>query len=227
MKHNVPFVIKGAILPQNSNEIKTLDEWSKKTTDMAAQPSLSLFFELRLRHDSEKKNEIIKKLRYPPDEGLSIASRNEPLYSKDLHIYCADFMKPQGDTLFVCGAGRTSITLDPYGFLHPCMLVKDPNCQYDLTRGTITDALKNHFPAIRQRKAERKDYLQKCAKCLLKGLCEMCPGKSWPEHGTLDTPVDYQCQIAHANAVYLGYLRQGEKGWIVSKLRKNPKKHNL
>jgi hypothetical protein len=52
--------------------------------------------------------------------------------------------------------------------------------------------------------------LERCARCFLKGLCEQCPAKSWTEHGTLDTPVEYLCQVAHAQALYLGLLTEGE-----------------
>jgi len=49
----------------------------------------------------------------------------------------------------------------------------------------------------------------------LKGLCEQCPGKSWEEHGTLDTPVEYLCQVAHAQARFLGLLVEGEQAWQI------------
>ena len=35
------------------------------------------------------------------------------------------------------------------------------------------------------------------------------------EHGTLDTPVDYLCQVAHAQARYVGLLEQDELAWEV------------
>ena len=59
-------------------------------------------------------------------------------------------------------------------------------------------------------------YLRRCAVCFLKGLCEQCPAKSWAEYGTLDTPVEYLCNIAHAQAQYLGLVGDGEKAWEVA-----------
>ena len=73
----------------------------------------------------------------------------------------------------------------------------------------------NFFPKKRQMRAENPDYLARCARCFLKGLCEQCPGKSWQEHGTLSTPVEYLCEVAHAQARYLGLLGEGEMGWEV------------
>jgi len=40
------------------------------------------------------------------------------------------------------------------------------------------------------------------------------------EHGTLDTPVEYFCEIAHAQARYLGWLGGSEYGWEVEDRRK-------
>jgi hypothetical protein len=49
----------------------------------------------------------------------------------------------------------------------------------------------------------------------LKGLCEQCPARSWAEHRTLDTPVDYYCDIAHTEARVIGLLGKEEKAWEV------------
>lgn len=48
---------------------------------------------------------------------------------------------------------------------------------------------------------------------MLHGLCEQCPAKSWTEQGTLDTPVEYLCKVAHARARFLGWLGDDEKAW--------------
>jgi len=90
---------------------------------------------------------------------------------------------------------------------------------YDLGSGSLRDALTRFFPVLRERKATNPDYLARCARCFLKGLCEQCPAKSWAENGTLDSPVEYLCRVAHAQARDLGLLREGEKAWEVSDWR--------
>ena len=47
-------------------------------------------------------------------------------------------------------------------------------------------------------------------------MCEQCPAKSWMEYGTLDTPVEYHCRVAHARARDLGLLGENEQGWEVA-----------
>jgi sulfatase maturation enzyme AslB (radical SAM superfamily) len=39
-----------------------------------------------------------------------------------------------------------------------------------------------------------------------------CPAKSWMEHGTLDTPVEYLCSVAHAQARHLGLITDNVVG---------------
>ena len=68
-------------------------------------------------------------------------------------------------------------------------------------------------------RATNPDYLRRCAACFLKGLCEQCPAKSWIEHGALDTPVEYLCEVAHEQAAFLGWLGEDEHGWEVAAWR--------
>ena len=72
------------------------------------------------------------------------------------------------------------------------------------------------LPRVRDMRSAGRAYLERCGRCFLKGLCEQCPAKSWAEHGTLDTPVEYFCGIAHAQAVAAGLLGPGEKAWTVT-----------
>jgi hypothetical protein len=90
---------------------------------------------------------------------------------------------------------------------------------YDLASGSLEDALTRFFPALRETRATNPDYVACCARCFLKGLCEQCPGKSWGEHGTLDTPVQYLCDVAHARARGLGLLHEGEVAWEIADWR--------
>ena len=103
--------------------------------------------------------------------------------------------------------------MDAYGKLQPCLLLRDPSLVYDLRAGTLKEALTGFSPGLKEMPALNPEYLQRCARCLLRGLCEQCPAKSWPEHGNLDTPVEYLCEVAHAQAWDLGILPEGRMGW--------------
>jgi hypothetical protein len=98
-------------------------------------------------------------------------------------------------------------------------MLRHPDTVYDLSNGSLREALTVFFPEVREKRAINPDYLARCARCFLKGLCEQCPAKSWMEHGTLDTPVEYLCRIAHAQARFLGLLNEGENAWEVTDWR--------
>jgi radical SAM protein with 4Fe4S-binding SPASM domain len=95
------------------------------------------------------------------------------------------------------------------------MGLRAPEFGYDLRAGSLREALTDFFPRVLAVKATNPDYLARCARCFLKSLCEQCPAKSWTENGTLDTPVEHLCKVAHAQARDLGLIGPGERGWTV------------
>jgi radical SAM protein with 4Fe4S-binding SPASM domain len=214
LEKQIPFVVKGALLPPNKDETDEFESWAETIPWMHKRPQYSMFFDLRSRRDGQK-TELIKKLRLKPEEGLKLLAREEDEYIKEMKEFCSKFMRPSGDKLFSCGAGCGGGCVDAYGYFQPCMMLRHPYTVYNLRNGSLKDALACFFPKIRQTKATNLDYLNRCARCFLKGLCEQCPAKSWTECGTLDTPVEYLCEVAHAQARFLGLIREGEKGWQV------------
>ena len=150
-------------------------------------------------------------------------NRDVDLYRQEMVQFCSRFMGPVGPKLFTCGAGKGGC-VDAYGIFQPCMLLRSPDLCYDLHHGRLQDALERFFPQLREIEAENTLYLERCACCFLHGLCEQCPAKSWSEHGTLDTPVEYLCQVAHARARDLGLIAEGERGWEVADWRARVKR---
>ena len=215
LEKKVPFVVKSALLPPNKGEIEEFESWAATIPWMDKPPSYSMFFDLRNRRDSKEKNRQIKKLRLSPKEGLLILTRDKEKYIKGMKEFCAKFTSPPGDKLFSCGAGLGGGCVDAYGNFQPCLPLRQPDTVYDLKNGSLKDALTSFFPEMREKKAENPAYLTRCARCFLKGLCEQCPAKSWMEHGTLDTPVEYLCKVAHSQARYLGLMNEGENAWEV------------
>jgi radical SAM protein with 4Fe4S-binding SPASM domain len=223
LARQIPFVVKGALLPPNRNEMEVFEAWAATLPAMDTPPSYSLFFDLRGRRDSANKNRLIESLRLTPEDGVAILRKRGHPYVKEMGEFCARFMGPPGDRLFSCGAGHGAC-VDAYGMVQPCLLMRHPAMVYDLSTGSLRDALTNFFPRLREEtRAANPDYLARCARCFLKGLCEQCPAKSWAEHGTLDTPVEYLCRVAHAQARDLGLIRDGERGWEVKEWKERIK----
>jgi radical SAM protein with 4Fe4S-binding SPASM domain len=215
LEKKVPIIIKGALLPPNREEIEEFESWASTIPWMDTVPSYSLFFDLRARRDSQEKNLFIKKLRLSTQDAIAFFSRRREKYLREMREFCLKFTRPAGRNIFACGAGIRSGCVDAYGYLQLCMLLRHPATVYDLKKGSLKDGLENFFPKIRNMKAKNTDYLKRCARCFLKGLCEQCPARSWMEHGTLDTPVEYHCELAHAQARALGLLSKGEQAWQI------------
>ena len=81
---------------------------------------------------------------------------------------------------------------------------------------------KGDFCQIKEMRVNNRKYEEKCQRCFLESLCEQCPAWSWMEHGVLDEPVEYLCEIAHAEATWLGLLKEGEKAWEINVVDSNP-----
>jgi radical SAM protein with 4Fe4S-binding SPASM domain len=213
IEHKIPFIVKSALLPPNKKEINEFEIWTKTLPGNNSSPGYAMFFDLRNRRDNETKNDLIKKLRVSPDEGMRILSMDKEKYLHTMKQFTQKFMRPDGNQLFTCGAGQ-SLCIDAYGNIQPCMGLRDPGLV--LKQGyTLMESLVK-FKELSEIKATNPEYLSRCANCFIKGLCEQCPAKSWAENGTLDTPVEYLCDVAHAQANYLGLLSENEKAWSIS-----------
>ena len=174
-----------------------------------------MFFDLRYRRDDADKDGLIRSLRAEPKRGVSLLGRNRAEYARELVQFSHNFMGPQGDRLFRCGAG-CSVCVDAYGQAQPCLPLRAQALTYDLRAAgaSLQEAL-GRFRRLRNMTAVNPDYLERCARCFLKGLCEQCPAKSWIETGTLDTPVKFLCDVAHAQARDMGWLGEEEHAWEV------------
>jgi radical SAM protein with 4Fe4S-binding SPASM domain len=216
-EHKIPFVVKQSVLPPNSHEIAEFEAFAATLPRMEKTPGYSMNFELRARRDNPAKNRFIEKLRLSPDKTVEMLAR-DPNYLKTMRQFTGKFMGIPGDKLLNCGAGL-SVCVDAYGQAQMCMGLRHPKTVYDLRAEVPSNisplkyALTEVFPRLREMRATNPDYLNRCARCFIKGLCEQCPAKSWQEHGTLDTPVEYLCEVAHAEARYLGLLNIDEHSW--------------
>jgi radical SAM protein with 4Fe4S-binding SPASM domain len=219
IERQIPFMVKSTLLPPNTAEIDEYEKWATSINGSADNLPYAIFLDLRTRRDSNTKNKIIRSLRLSPEDGVSFLSRNETVYKGGMARFVAKYMHPTGDKLFTCGAGESGC-VDAYGNYQMCMMLRHPDTVYDLTKGTIREALLEAFPRYYDFRAKNPDYLERCARCFIKGLCEQCPAKSWSEHGTLDTPVEYYCQVAHEQARILGLISNSEKAWEVSNWEK-------
>lgn len=218
LDRKIPFSLSGAYLPANKKEVDEFEAWANQIPWMQTSPAYSVFFDLRSRRDSDKKNEMIKSLRPEPLEGIKLFARDKEAYIRNTIRFCQRFIGPPGEYLFTCGAGLSGC-VDAYGRLQPCLSLRHPETSFDLKKGSMRQAFENFFPQLTQIKSKNNEYLNRCARCFLHGFCAQCPAKSWSEHGTLDTPVEYLCEVAHVQACHIGLIQGNEKGWEIKNWR--------
>lgn len=217
-ERGVPLLVKMAALPANAGEESAFDAWAAAEIGMDQRPSFVIQLNLHGRRDPDK-NRLIGKNRLSPDAAVGILARNPAEFVKGLKRFFLSQLEGGGTLLFSCGAGCGSCAVDAYGVIQPCLLLRHPETVVAFEKTGLRTAMRDFFPEMRQRRAERRDYLNRCARCLLLGFCEQCPAQSSMEHGVLDAPVEYLCDVAHAGARAIGLLEAGERGWEVEGAR--------
>lgn len=215
LEHHVPFVARAALFPIGKEKLREFEAWASRIPwmDTPYAPITSPY--LRCRGEQDARNADIKKMRLPPQQLLAVESRRTAEYIRGLRLFCANFCRIPGSMLFNCGAGMGKGNVDAYGNLQLCLILRHPDTVYSLKDGTIADALVNFFPRIRELQASDPLYLERCAQCFLRSLCEQCPAVSWLETRKIDGWLEYFCEFTHAQARFIGLLNEGELSWQV------------
>jgi molybdenum cofactor biosynthesis enzyme MoaA len=230
-EHRVPFLAKSVVLPSNRAELEEFETGLQGIPWKVARPAYAMEYDLRNRRDDPGKNQMIASLRVPPDETIPVVLRDAGRYRSWKRSQAAKILQPPGDRLFICGACEgTALSVDAYGCAHPCLGLYAPELSVDLfhDRSNAGEELEgkgkvnpiqqaiDRFSHLSEMRAKNPEYLERCARCFLKGICKQCPAKSWTEHGTLDKPVEYLCDVAHAWARHEGWLAEGERAWEIT-----------
>jgi radical SAM protein with 4Fe4S-binding SPASM domain len=202
------------VLPPNRHELDEFLAWTKTIPGVGSQSVLGSVYKLRTRRDSPEKNIVIDELRLDTNEALAMMKEKEEVYERSIRQFCEQFLGTTGDRLFPCGAGLGG-AIDPYGVLQPCLALRKPDLCVDLHKHSIAEGLLEIFPRLQEMRVQNPEYLNRCGKCFLRSMCDMCPGSSWAENGTLDTPVEYCCEVTHMQALDLGLISEGEKAWEI------------
>jgi radical SAM protein with 4Fe4S-binding SPASM domain len=104
------------------------------------------------------------------------------------------------NSLYVCGGGVGSFSIDPYGHMSICVLSHADT--YDLRQGSVKEGWEQFLLQVRKREAKT---ISKCTECRLRTLCGMCPANGELENGDAESPVEFLCEVAHLRAMALGY----------------------
>lgn len=107
-----------------------------------------------------------------------------------------------------CGAGRSSLALDPLGTVYPCVTWREP--MGNLLREPF-DAIWNG-DAARKVRAVRFGDSAECMACEALPFCRRCPGESWLRRRDPRRPAEYNCARGRAALEALRPKGRGLKG---------------
>ena len=104
------------------------------------------------------------------------------------------FRRSQGqlpnNKLYNCGAGRTGFHIDPYGYLHPCIMTTD--ITFDLSHGGFLAGWDDIIASIGEKKAGNASACNQCPK---RPLCGFCPPFFKLESGSEDRYSEFLCSL--------------------------------
>ena len=115
------------------------------------------------------------------------------------HVRQALAVTPPAETIYQCGGGINTFSIDPYGGMSICVLSETR--KVDVRGGRFLDGWTGFLKAERARPVTRPT---KCVACALKSACGMCPANGELENRDPEAPVDYLCHTAHLRAHALG-----------------------
>jgi len=200
--------LKAMALRSNHHELAAISEFCRAhTKDYYRFDPL-----LHLRFDGDaSRNAGILAERLTPEEIVAVERADSERFGA-LEKNCGklineEFCHTGCDHLFHCGAGNGSFSVSYDGRFRLCSSLWVPETMYDLRTGTLQEAWENTVPRVRDLRSKNPEFLNTCRKCPLINLCLWCPAHAYLETGAMDTRVEYFCQVAHARAAALGYIK--------------------
>jgi radical SAM protein with 4Fe4S-binding SPASM domain len=192
---------KTMALRSNYHELPAIAEFCRARTKDYFR--FDPFLHYRFDRDPDRNAEIEAE-RLTPAEVVAL-EREDSERSRAMEKSCGrlvvpEFSKSDCRHLFRCDAGLRNFVVGPDGRFRLCASLYHPEFLFDLLKGSLAEAWTAFVPSVLDRKTDRKDYLERCARCPIINLCLWCPAHAYLETGELDAPVDNFCQLAGARA---------------------------
>jgi radical SAM protein with 4Fe4S-binding SPASM domain len=208
LKDGVNVRLKAMALRSNVDELPKISAFCRKLTKdyFRFDPLLHLRFDA----DAEKNKQIRSERLFP--EEIALIEKNDSERFQALERNCEKLIKPgfihsDSNRLFLCGAGKDGFAVSYDGFFCLCSSLRNPDCIYDLKKGSLNEAWQDFAVRIQAMRSGNRRFIKRCGSCELTGLCMWCPAHACLETGELDKPVDYFCKVAHARAKALGWKK--------------------
>ncbi len=184
LKAKLPLKIKTQVTKENLNQMSMIKKFIE---------SLGLRFRFNHNLHARLNGDLTPcTLRMSPRQILSL-NGNKKRLDNDCQLLPKSEVRSTNSSLFHCAiGGGDGITLDPYGNILLCNLIRKP--AFNLLRVDIGYAVNRLLPLVRGNKFATDS---KCNGCDLRELCLWCPGRALLETGDMEMPVEYYCELAH------------------------------
>ena len=197
----IPVNLKAMVMQSNRQEFGEIARFCRQRS--RSEFRFDPLLHLRYDHD-QKRNMEIREERLTASE-IALLEQSDAARLTALKNACAQVSQKSNDDpktsfLFACGAGINECTVGHDGKFRLCASLTHPDCLYDLTNGSLKDAVTRFVYDVRGMRSNHGDFLQNCAGCTLVSLCHWCPAHAYLETGRLDGYVPYFCDVARARA---------------------------
>jgi radical SAM protein with 4Fe4S-binding SPASM domain len=193
--------MKTMALTINQHEMDAMDK-------MAQELGCEFRFDpiVQKRMDNNRHSEP-ENYRISPEDVVRL-DRMFPRRMTEYKTFCSKFIArpPKNRRLYQCGAGDSSIHVNPYGLAMGCfMMVRDG---FSLRERSLQWIWEKGISSVRNKK---KDFVLPCDECRLINLCGQCPPWSILENGEVKKEVAYLCRIAKIRAKDFEFIRDADK----------------
>lgn len=183
----VPLALKSMVLRQNRDDLPAMRE-------QAARLGLDYRYDAAIHPRGDGDCTPVES-RLAPADVVGLDRLEPKRYDQMAELHERFRGAPGAERLFLCGAGRSTFHVDPFGRYMMCESLHA--FQVDSRTSSFREFWERELPKILERSPAR---VSRCQRCTLQALCEQCPAWSHMETGHLEDPVDYLCQITAGRA---------------------------
>jgi len=143
-------------------------------------------------------------VRISPEDVVAIDMYTEKNRTEYRKLAQESLSKPPAleghEGLYFCGGGTKAFAVNPYGEMSICVISQQET--YSIRGGSVREGWDKFLGKVREKKRLRPT---KCMSCKIVSLCSMCPAQGELENGDPESPVEFQCEVAHLRAMSLGF----------------------
>jgi radical SAM protein with 4Fe4S-binding SPASM domain len=198
LDNGIKLRLKTMLMTLNNHEYFEIEGMAKKyNAEFRLDPALIPFF-------SGDKTPL--DFRVDPKEAVEKEFSDDERCKEWVKLFKRVRNIPESETLYGCGAGRSTFYVDAFGSLQPCMMVH--TLKYSLLSGNFLSGWKGTISQITEMKRER-DFL--CNSCKKRDICGYCPAFFELEKGAANIPSEYLCTLGQYRFKTISDILEKEK----------------